>query len=64
MKVIRALISLLIVVVMALAVLGWQWTSSHQPPAQAAAAHVVLALAMLSGAVGLGALWTLRRPSR
>lgn len=56
--------SLLIVVVMALAVAGWGWTTAHQPPAQARAAHVVLSLSLMAGIVGLIALWSLRRPNR
>lgn len=64
MNVIRFLISLLIVAVMTLAALGWQWTAAHQAPAQAQAAHIVLALSIGAGFVGLVALWTLRRPNR
>jgi hypothetical protein len=62
-KVIRFLLSLLIVVVMTLAVLGWRWTGAHQAPAQALAAHVVLFLSLVAGCVGLVALWTLKRPT-
>jgi hypothetical protein len=61
---IRSLMSLLIVAVMTLAIAGWRWTSAHQPPAQALAAHVVLSLSLAAGLVGLVVLWTFRRPSR
>ncbi|MEO8481340.1 MAG: hypothetical protein ABI634_03970 [Acidobacteriota bacterium] len=64
MTIIRALMSLLIVAVMVLSVAGWRWTATHQPPAQALAAHVVLGLSLVAGIVGLAALWSLRRPSR
>ena len=56
-NVIRTAISFFILVVIGLAVTGWMWTGTHQTPAQARASHVVLALAILAGLIGLRALW-------
>lgn len=61
MNAIRLAASLFIVVLVALTAMGWVWTGAHQPPAQAIAARVVLALAALAGVSGLIALW--RRPA-
>ncbi len=54
---IRAAISGFIVVVIGLAISGWLWTTGHQTRVQARASHVVLALAILAGLIGLKALW-------
>ena len=37
--------------------MGFMWTGTHQPPAQAVAGRIVLALSALAGVVGLIALW-------
>jgi membrane protein YdbS with pleckstrin-like domain len=58
---IRIAASAFIVVLITLTAMGWVWTGTHQPPAQAMAARAVLALAALAGVIGLIALW--RRPS-
>jgi hypothetical protein len=55
--VIRAAISLFIVVLIAIAGAGWVWTGANQAPGQALGSRVVLALAVLAGLVGLRALW-------
>lgn len=57
MNVIRALISVFIVLLVMTAAMGWQWTGAHQPAAQAVASRVVLAAATISGFVGLVSLW-------
>jgi len=57
---IRLAASFFILVLITLTSMGWVWTGAHQPPAQAMAARVVLALAALAGVIGLIALW---RPS-
>jgi hypothetical protein len=54
---IRLVASAFIIVLIALSAMGWVWTGSHQPPAQAAAGRTVLALAALAGVAGLVALW-------
>jgi len=54
---IRLVASGFIIVLIALTAMGWVWTGSHQPPAQAIASRVVLALAALAGVAGLVALW-------
>ncbi len=53
----RAAISFFIVLVMALIAAGWVWTGRNQPPSQAGASHVVLALGALAGLLGLAAVW-------
>ena len=57
MNAIRIVISLFIAVLIAIAVLGWIWTSAHQTPTQSAASHIVLGLTMLAGLVGVIAIW-------
>ena len=53
-----------VLIVIGLAALGWQWTANHQAPAQAAASHVVLALAALAGVVALIVIWRHHPDSR
>lgn len=57
---IRLAASIFILILMGLTAMGWIWTGAHQPPAQAIAARLVLALAGLAGIVGLVALWRWR----
>jgi len=57
----RGAISTFILILIVLCVAGLLWTSGHQPAPKAAASHVVLGIAILSGVVGLVALW--RRPA-
>jgi hypothetical protein len=54
---IRVAASLFILVLIGLSAMGWMWTGTHQAPAQALAARVVLALGALAGVIGLLALW-------
>jgi hypothetical protein len=54
---IRLVATAFIIVLIALTAMGWVWTGSHQPPAQAVAGRTVLALAALAGVGGLAALW-------
>jgi hypothetical protein len=61
MNVVRVAISFFILLVIAVSVSGWIWTGSHQPAAQAAASRVVLSICVLTGLIGLRALWS-RRP--
>ena len=60
MTAIRITVSVFIVILMVLTAMGWMWTGAHQPPAEAVAARLVLALAALAGVVGLIALWRRR----
>jgi hypothetical protein len=55
-NVIRALISLFILVVIALAIAGWLWAGS-QPASQSAWARAALAGCVVAGVVGLVAIW-------
>jgi ABC-type thiamin/hydroxymethylpyrimidine transport system permease subunit len=57
MNTIRIVITLFIAVLIAVSVVGWIWTSAHQPSSQATASHVVLGLGMLAGVVGVVAIW-------
>ena len=56
-NIIRGLMSAFILVLFAIARMGWTWASTHQPPAQAFASHAVLALSAAAGVIGLIALW-------
>jgi len=58
---IRVAISVFLVVLVILAVMGWVWTGSHQAPADAAGARVVLLIGGLAGVGGLAAIWRPRR---
>ena len=60
MTAIRITASVFILILMVLTAMGWIWTGAHQPPAEAIAARLVLALAALAGVVGLVALWRWR----
>jgi hypothetical protein len=55
--VIRLTATLFIFLLIALCLMGWMWTGTHQPAAQAVAGRIVLALTALTGGVGLVALW-------
>jgi membrane protein YdbS with pleckstrin-like domain len=57
---VRFAASIFILILMGLTAMGWIWTGVHQPPAQAIAARLVLALAAVAGIVGLVALWRWR----
>ena len=59
---VRVGISIFIVVIIAVLVQGWIWTSTHQASSQAIASHLVLTLAIAGSVVGLGALWRRRKP--
>jgi hypothetical protein len=59
---IRLAASLFILVLIGVSAMGWVWTGTQQPPAQALAGRTVLALAALAGVIGLVALW--RSPGR
>jgi hypothetical protein len=54
---IRAAISFFLIVLVCLCVTGLSWTSAHQPPPKALASQIVLGIAILSGLVGLAAVW-------
>jgi hypothetical protein len=63
LNVVRAAVSLFVLVLIGVAGTGWVWVGSHQGAAQAAASRVVLSLCIVAGIVGLTALWR-GRPSR
>ena len=50
MNAIRLAASLFILVLIGVSAMGWVWTGTHQPPAQALAGRTVLALARLRSA--------------
>jgi hypothetical protein len=58
---IRVAISALILALITLAILGWQWTGAHQQPAQYMAARTVLTIMSIAGLIGLGAIWRPRK---
>ncbi len=57
MNAVRIAISLFILLLILVSVAGWTWTGDHMTAPPAIAGRVVLALGMLAGAIGLGALW-------
>jgi hypothetical protein len=57
MNAIRAAISLIIALLIAVSVNGWIWAGSHQHPSDSRASRVVLTMAILVGVVGLASLW-------
>lgn len=57
MNTIRIVISLFIAVLIAIAVLGWIWTTVHQTATQSAASHIVLGLTILAGVIGMITIW-------
>lgn len=63
MNVIRLAISLFIAVVIALSVMGWFWSGTHQTASQSAGSRTVLGLCIVAGILGLAALWR-TRPTR
>jgi hypothetical protein len=63
-NIIRIVISLFIAVLIAVSVVGWIWTGSHQQASQAAASRMVLTLGVLAGVVGLTALWRPTPPTQ
>ena len=50
-NIIRIVIALFIAVLIAVSVVGWIWTGSHQQASQAAASRMVLMLGVLAGVV-------------
>jgi hypothetical protein len=54
---VRIAISLFLIALLTLVVFGWIWTGAHQPPAQAAASHVVLGISAVAGVVALFFIW-------
>ena len=54
---IRAAMSAFIGILFVIAGMGWNWATTHQTPPQALGSHVVLALSVIAGLVGLVALW-------
>lgn len=57
MNAIRIAISVFIAMLIAIAILGWTWTTAHQTPSQATASHLVLGLAMLASVIGVLVIW-------
>jgi hypothetical protein len=54
---VRLTITAFVLVVLAIIVLGWSWTSRHQPEGLSAASHVVLAIAALAGVFAVARIW-------
>jgi hypothetical protein len=57
MNVVRAAISVFIVVLLAISTAGWIWVGSHQSAAQATASRTVLGIGTLAALLALLALW-------
>jgi drug/metabolite transporter (DMT)-like permease len=54
---IRAAISLFVVVLVCVSALGWVWVGEHLTPAQALAGRVVLAAGIIAAGGALSMLW-------
>jgi hypothetical protein len=54
---VRIAITLFVLVLLVIVTLGWRWTSSHQPPPQRTASHVVLAISAFGGVLALWKTW-------
>jgi hypothetical protein len=63
MNTVRILITMFILALLAIVVLGWVWTGSHQPPPLRTASHAVLGLSALAGLFALAKIWR-RDPPR
>ena len=63
MNLVRIAFSVFVLILIAVSVLGWIWTGSHQPASQALASRVVLTLGILAGVIGLAAIWRIK-PSK
>jgi hypothetical protein len=57
MNTVRILITMFILGLLAIVVLGWIWTGSHQPPPLRTASHAVLAMSALAGLFALVKIW-------
>ncbi len=58
---VRTLASLFILVLIAIALLGWVWNGQHQPAAAMAWGRAALGGCIVAGVIGLVAIWTPRR---
>ncbi len=54
---VRLAISAFLGVLLSIIVLGWRWTSSHQPPALATGSHVGLAMSAAGAIYALVRIW-------
>jgi membrane protein YdbS with pleckstrin-like domain len=57
-------ITLFVLLLLTVVILGWIWTSSHQPPALRTASHIVLGLAAVAGVFALVRIWRPDPPRR
>jgi membrane protein YdbS with pleckstrin-like domain len=57
MFVVRAAITLFLVLLLTVVTMGWFWTASHQPPPLRSASHVVLAISAVAGVFALARIW-------
>ncbi|HVZ23238.1 MAG TPA: hypothetical protein VG871_19330 [Vicinamibacterales bacterium] len=64
MNAIRIALTLFIAAVVVILATGWGWTSTHQPPAQAVASHVMLGLAIVASVIGVVAIWRVQARPR
>lgn len=54
---VRIVITMFVCALLAIVALGWVWTTTHQPPALATAAHTVLTTAAVAGVFALAKIW-------
>lgn len=57
MNIVRILITMFILLLLTVVALGWMWTTTHQPPGQSSASHIVLSVAALAGVFAITRIW-------
>ena len=60
---IRLAVTVFVAAIVAIVIVGWQWTGANQPPAGALASRVVLGVSALAALVGLVTVWRWRPSS-
>jgi hypothetical protein len=62
MNVVRILITSFILILLTIVILGWRWTTAHQPPGLQTASHIVLTVSALAGLFAITRIWRTDRP--
>jgi hypothetical protein len=57
MTAVRIAITIFILILLTIMILGWIWTSAHQPQALRTASHAVLTIAALAGIFAIARIW-------
>jgi membrane protein YdbS with pleckstrin-like domain len=54
---VRIVITMFVLALLTIVILGWVWTTGHQPPPARTASHAVLAVAACAGVFALVKIW-------